>query len=290
MLKPAAAIAVLLLATACSDDPVEVEFEVARRAGEEAGFADGQRKGFEAGLAEGQERGFARGRKEGRAAALMRWTPVGVGVGALLGFGVLLWIRRETIAKARAERDRQAALTAAFGRLPTGLDAASRARLESILTQRQALDRAFATATTPAAIDLKAHLQPRLDRLGETIVELSALTARLRAALRDTPVADVAAIKAREAELADETDPQLRAALESSIAAQRRVIDARTRAETGLKRCEVQLEAIEAFLGHARMSVAAAQIDPGDAVSELGAEVEAITEAVRVARAELAAI
>lgn len=291
--SPVALLALLALpalSAGCSDDPVDVEYSIARRAGQEAGYAEGQAKGFEAGFDEGKTRGFERGRAEGRTSAALRWAPIGAGIGLLLGMLIVGAMRSEQVAKARKEKRRKAVLEKAFGRLPNNLDTVARARLERILTVRQALDQAVKEASGPAAAELHAWLTTRLAQVDKTVVELSALMSRLRAALGDAPSQSAEIVAEREAALEAEQDPTLKAALEANITAQKRALAAQTRAETGMQRCALQLEAVEAFLSHARVSVATAQGEVGDRLTELGAEVDGIAAAAKVARDELAAI
>ena len=274
----------------CSEDPVAIEFDTARKAGQEAGFAEGQARGFEAGFNEGKERGFEQGRREGRTSSALRWAPIGALAGLLLGFLVIGAIRSDQVAEARTQKRRKALLEKAFGRLPSDLDVVARARMERILTVRHALDEALRGASGAAAEELRAWLSARLTRVDATVVDLGALMSRLRAALRDAPSQSAEVLAEREAALKSEADPTLRAALEANITAQRRALAAQTHAETGMQRCALQLEAVEAFLSHARVSVATAQGEVGDRLTELGAEVDGITAAAQVARDELAAI
>lgn len=280
----------LALLVGCSDDPVDVEYAHARQAGQAAGYAEGQALGFEAGVSEGRAQGFERGRKEGRVRAVLRWAPIGVGAGVLIGLLIVASMRSEQVAEARKERRLRVALHKAFGRLPADLDATGRARLEAILTVRQALDEALRTAAGPTAEALRAWLSGRLKAVDETALELSALMSRLRTALRDVPAQSLEVLDQRRADLKAESDPTLMAAIEASVAAQTRALAAQTRAESGLQRCALQLEAVEAFLSHARMSVATAQSDVDDQLTALGAEVDGISTAARIARDELAAI
>lgn len=289
-LAPVALLASLTLFTGCSDDPVDVEYSIARKAGQEAGYAEGQARGFEAGYAEGKAKGFERGRKEGRMSAALKWAPIGGAAGLVLGLLIARSMRSAQIAEARKARRREAALRTAFGRLPDDLDAPARARLERILTVRQALDTATQAASGPAAAELKAWLATRLARVDQTVVELSALMSRLRAALRDAPSQSAEVLAERQAALASASDPTLKAALEANIAAQERALAAQTRAEAGMQRCALQLEAVESFLSHARVSVATAEGAVGDRLTELSAEVDGITQAAQIARDELAAI
>lgn len=273
----------------CSDDPVDVQFEVARKAGQEAGFAEGQARGFEVGWNEGHEKGVLKGREEGRAQIIF-WAPVGLAAGIALGLLIAGVMRRSQLADARQQKAHQAAFEKVFGRSASGVAPEVAARFERLKLLRGAVDQALSDATGAGSEDLRAYLTPRLSQVEENINTLSGLTARLQAALKETP-ADAAAILAqREATLADAADPALQDALTQSIAAQRRAVQARERAETGLKRCDLQLEAIEAFLSHARMSIATTQADATAGWTGLGAEVDAISAAVRTAQAELAAI
>ena len=285
-----ALLALPMLSIGCSDDPVEVVFDSARKAGQEAGYAEGQAKGYEAGFDEGKTQGFERGRAEGRTSAALKWAPIGGAVGLLLGMLIVGAMRSEQLAEARKEKRRKAALEKAFGRLPPNLDTVARARLERILTVRQTLDDAVRDSTGPAAEELRLWLSTRLARVDETVVDLSALTSRLRTALRDAPSQSAEVVAERQAALDAESDPTLKAALAANINAQTRALAAQTRAETGMQRCALQLEAVESFLSHARMSVATAQGQVGDQLTELGAEVDGITRAARIARDELAAI
>jgi hypothetical protein len=282
-------LALLLTAGGCRESPTEVHFEVARKAGQEAGFAEGQARGFDVGWNEGHDKGFEKGRQEGRAQVIF-WAPIGLGAGIALGLLIAGVIRRSQLTEARRQKAHQATFEKVFGRSASGVSPTVTARFERLKLLRDAVGQALTDAAGAGAADLHAYLAPRLIQVEENITTLSGLTARLQAALTETPADAAAVLAEREAALEKESDPSLRDALAQSVSAQRRAVEARQRAETGLKRCDLQLEAIEAFLSHARMSIATTQAEESAGWQGLGAEVDAISAAVRTAQAELAAI
>lgn len=291
----------LLLALACSD-PDEQVLDSAREEGRREGQAAGYQEGYAVGLREGHAEGVERGRREGaqaaRDTALARWTPVGLGLGLVLGLALAALVARRPLAAELARRRRERALEALLGPTPrlsfdpeVYQQALELARRSRTLRDELRLDPA------PTVRELAERLEPKLGRLDRQIIELSRLLQRLRETQRAVPVepeALRAAIEVREAEQAA-ADPETATALGQVIAAERRKLAAHERTVANRRRVELKLDALSGFLDHARIAAANLQaLDRDDALdaldAEVGQEVDELEATLRTARAELATL
>lgn len=219
-------------------------------------------EGYDDGLVEGYETGYNEGVRDGTSKTTLKyesqWGLTGLGLGTLLGGGLVALLTRRYLAERYRAWSNRKQVSKWVGQCEVELDDDINARVVQIGRRKQRLEEELEQGGGRLVAAANVPLIGSLSELDDGVLKLATLMQQLRN-IRNEVGIDPLSANERVTQLRGsieraESSAQ-RAELEQALAVERQKLSAAERNQANLRRCEMKLDSLHAFLDRLIMEI-----------------------------------